>query len=324
VKITLASTIKDLLGNAFAGKTVTYTIGDFTGPTLVVTPPASPVATLFTVDLQFNEPVTGVLNGITVVGGKLESVAGILSSGGTEFVVTVSAKEQTAVTIVISDAITDISPNTNKFAGQTLTYTTGDFTKPELVSMSPIIRITDNYPVFKMTFTENVMLGAGGSLKVYKINTTTAILDIPITADMISGKDVVVSYAVTQNGLDKSMRYYVLVDGTALTDMAGNAFIGVSDRAFWTFMTGPVFATDVPVVNSEFKVYPNPFVDVVNLVTSSQLSKVVVTNIAGQVVKEVVNPTNSIQLSELRSGIYFISMYNMDNVIAQTVKIVKR
>lgn len=329
VTITLATTIKDLLGNAFAGKAVTYTVGDFTPPTLIVTPPASPVATLFTVDLLFNKPVTGVLNGITVVGGKLVSVAGILSSGGTEYTVTVSALEQTTVNIVISDAITDITPSTNKFAGQTLTYTTGDFTKPELVSFSPNAKLADNYPVFKMTFTENVMMGAGGSLKVYKINSTTAILDIPITADMISGKDVVVSYTLAQNqsGLDKNTRYYVLVDGTALTDMSGNAFIGVSNQATWTFLTGSVFATGVaPTVNSslEFKVYPNPFVDFVNVDNASMLSKLVVTNIAGQVVKEVVNPTQTIQLNELRSGIYFISMYNMDNVIAQTAKIVKR
>jgi len=327
VTITLATTIKDLFGNAFAGKAVTYTVGDFTPPTLIVTPPASPVATLFTVDLLFNKPVTGVLNGITVVGGKLVSVAGILSSGGTEYTVTVSALEQTTVNIVISDAITDITPSTNKFAGQTLTYTTGDFTKPELVSFSPNAKLADNYPVFKMTFTENVMLGTGGSLKVYKINSTTAILDIPITADMISGKDVVVSYTLAQNqsGLDKNTRYYVLVDGTALTDMSGNAFLGVSNQATWTFLTGSVFATAIAPTNSlEFKVYPNPFVEYVNVDNASMLSKVVVTNIAGQVVKEVVNPTKTIQLNELRSGIYFISLYDMDNVIAQTAKIVKR
>jgi len=330
VIFTLANTIKDLLGNAFAGKTTTFTVGDFTGPTLVVTPPATPVSTLFTVDLLFNEPVTGVLNGVTVTGGTLKSVVGILTSGGTEYTLTVSAKEQTLVSIVLANTITDISPNTNAFAGQTLTYTTGDFTPPTLVSMSPSAGVTlaDNWPTFKMTFSENVKLGAGGSLTVYKVNTTVpAIPAIPITADMISGNVVTVSYALTQNGLNKDTRYYVLVDGLALEDNAGNAFAGVVDQAAWTFKTGPVFATGVStLVNGslEFKVYPNPFVDFVNVDNASMLSKVVVTNIAGQVVKEVVNPTKTIQLNELRSGIYFVSMYNMDNVIAQTAKIVKR
>ena len=151
-------------------------------------------------------------------------------------------------------------------------------------------------------------------------------LEIPITAAMVSGKDVTVTYAPTQTGLDKSTRYYVLVDGLALEDNAGNAFAGVSDVAAWTFRTGSQFLTGVdPSVNvSLFKVYPNPFVDFVNIDASSKLSKVVVTNIAGQVVKQVVNPANRIQLNELRSGIYFISLHTSDNVIAKTVKIVKR
>jgi len=101
----------------------------------------------------------------------------------------------------------------------------------------------------------------------------------------------------------------------------------VSDRAFWTFLTGNVFATLVPSAENsslEFKVYPNPFVDFVNVDNASQLSKVVVTNIAGQVVKEVITPADRIQLNELRSGIYFMSLYNTDNVIVKTAKIVKR
>jgi len=243
------------------------------------------------------------------------------------YTLTISALQQKEVTIVLTDAIKDISPNTNKFAGDTLTYTTGDFTAPELVSSTPLDETTtDNHPTFKMTFSEDVVLGAGGALKVYKVNTSTAVLTIPVTAAMINGKDVTVTYAATQSGLDKDARYYVLVEGSALEDKAGNAFIGVSDVAAWTFKTGPAFLTEVPTIDGslEFKVYPNPFVDYVNVAYASELSKIVVTNIAGQMVKEIVNPTERIQLNELRSGIYFMSLYNSDDVIVKTAKIVKR
>ncbi|HAH22891.1 MAG TPA: hypothetical protein DCL77_03875, partial [Prolixibacteraceae bacterium] len=325
VKLTIAAGIKDAtLRNKLAADVVkTYTVGDNTAPTLVVTAPAAPVATVFTVGLKFSEKVNGILVGgstITVTGGKLTDITG----SGDSYTLTVSAAQMTEVTIVLNDAILDNAGN--KFAGVTLKYTTGDFTAPKLVTMTPSadLVLADNYPTFKMTFSENVKLGAGGNLTVYKINTTTAALTIPVTATMISGKDVTVSYTATK-GLDKDTRYYVLVSASALTDLAGNAFVGVSDAAAWTFKTGPVFATDTKLVpTSEFKVYPNPFVDVINLTNSSELSKVVVTNIAGQVVKEVVNPTSSIELNELRSGIYFISLFDMDNVIAKTAKIVKR
>ena len=322
-----AGLVKDVWTNSYLGiadkTTWAFTTGDFTGPTVVVTPPVSPVATVFTVGLKFNEVVTGVLGGVTVTGGTLTDVEGTTDT----YTLTISALQQTEVTIVLTDAIKDISPNTNKFAGLTLTYTTGDFTAPELVTWTPFDETTtDNHPTFKMTFSEDVVLG-DGALKVYKVNTVTPVLTIPLTAAMINGKDVTVTYAATQSGLDKDARYYVLVDGTALKDKAGNAFIGVSDVAAWTFKTGPDFATvirDPKDGSLEFKVYPNPFVDYVNVANVSELSKIVVTNIAGQMVKEIVNPTERIQLNELRSGIYFMSLYNSDDVIVKTAKIVKR
>jgi hypothetical protein len=322
LKIILANTIKDAANNALATTTFTYKVGDHVAPTLVVTPPVAPVANVFTVGLKFSEPVSGVLGGVTVTGGTLTTVSGL----GDEYTLTVSALEQTLVTIVLTDAIKDLSLNMNPFAGETLTYTTGDFTAPQLVTWTPLSETTtDNHPTFKMTFNEDVVVGDGGKLTVYKVLTTTPALEIPITAAMISGKDVTVTYTTT-NGLDKNTNYYVKVDGLALEDIAGNKFAGVNDATAWTFKTGDHFLTSIdPSVNvSLFKVYPNPFVDFVNIDASSKLSKVVVTNIAGQVVKQVVNPANRIQLNELRSGIYFISLYTSDNVIAKTAKIVKR
>ncbi len=328
VSIALANTIVDAADNALEATTFNYTVGDHVAPTVTVTAPEAPVATVFTVGLEFSEPVSGVLDksGITVTGGTLTDVTG--EAGGMVYTLTVSSTEQTEVSIVLSGLIKDISLNANAFAGQTLTYTTGDFTAPTLTTWTPTdgTTIADNHPMLKMTFSEDVMVGTGGSLKIYKVNTTDVALDIPITAAMINGKDVTVNYTTT-TGLDKDTRYYVLVDGTALKDNAGNSFAGVSDAAAWTFKTGADFVSgiDNPVDGSlEFKVYPNPFVDYVNVANASKLSKIVVSNIAGQTVKEIVSPSNKIQLNELRSGVYFISMYNKDNVIAKTAKVVKR
>jgi len=323
-----AGLVTDFWNNAYMGitdkMTWKFTTGDFTGPTVTVTDPASPVTKIFKVGLKFNEPVSGVLDGVEVTNGKLEDIEGM----GDTYTVTISAKEGNKVTVKLTDAIKDLSPNTNKFAGLTLPeYTIGDFTAPVLESMTPMDEtITGNHPEFKMTFNEPVALGSGGSLKVYKVATSTPVLTIPVTAAMINGKVVTVTYAATQNGLDKDSRYYVLVDNTAIKDIAGNAFVGVDDISSWNFKTGPAFVTPAITVDGslEFKVYPNPFVDYVNVANASVLSKIVVTNIAGQAVKEVVNPTERIQLNELRSGIYFMSLYNSDDVIVKTAKIVKR
>lgn len=197
-----------------------------------------------------------------------------------------------------------------------------DLAAPLAVGYTPSATTTaDNHPQLVVTFNENVAVGTG-SAKIVKASDGTTVVTIPASAITVSGKTATLTYA---GGLDKDTQYSVIVESGVVKDLAGNAFAGVTATSTWTFKTGPVFATPVvdPVNTLEFKVYPNPFVDYVTVTNASQLSKLVVSNIAGQVVKEVVNPEATIQLNELRSGVYFISLYQ-DNKVVSTVKLLKR
>ena len=320
VTLALGSGIKDAAGNTLSATTFTYTIGDHVSPTVTITDPAAPVAKVFTVGLTFSEAVSGVAvgTGVTVAGGTAS-----LTGSGSTYSLTVTAAEQTEVTIVLTDLIKDLSANANKLVAKTVKYTTGDFTAPT-ATFSPngtTTPTTNNYPALVMTFNENIAVGTAGSVKIVKKSDGVTTVTVPVSGVTVSGKTATITYA---GGLDKNTEYYVLVDGTAVKDLAGNAFAGVTATTTWTFKTGPVFVTDAIVINSlEFKVYPNPFVDYVTVTNASELSKVVVSNIAGQVVKEVVNPSNTIQLDQLVSGVYFISLYE-GNTVIKTVKIVKR
>jgi hypothetical protein len=338
--LTVPATVKDVAENAIEVTEFTYTVDNFDAPELVSWTPADG-STGITQDtalvMTFDKPVMAGTGKISVYNSLLELFKSYpitaANIDGMKVTVPVTGLkiETTYVVVFEENTVKDLQglPVAALTDPTVWNFTIGEFTAPQLVSWTPLATtITDNNPTFKMTFNENVALGEGGSLKVYKKDSNTPTLVIPITAGMISGKEVTatITYNAATGGLDKNTDYYVLVDGLALTDVAGNKFAGVSSITAWTFKTGPVFVTgiDTKPNSSEFKVYPNPFVDVVNLVSPSQLSKVVVTNIAGQVVKEVVNPANSIQLNELRSGVYFISLYDMDNVNAKTAKIVKR
>jgi len=230
--------------------------------------------------------------------------------------------------IVPAGAVTNTEITKDPFAGILNTYTWNFTTATDLSAPTAIYTpngtttpTTDNYPSLQMTFNEDVTV-ATGNVKIYKASDNVLTVTIPVTAAMLSGKTVSLTYA---GGLDKNTNYYVLVDAGVVKDLAGNAFAGVTATNTWTFKTGADFATPVvPVISdSQFKVYPNPFVDYVTVSNASELSKVVVSNIAGQIVKEVVNPDGTIQLNELRSGVYFISLYQ-DGVVIKTVKIVKR
>lgn len=271
----------------------------------------------FEVALTFSRPVTvaeGDITGGTVIPGT-----------GTEFIVAMTGDDLATVSLVLGTGIVDAAGNT--FAGQTFTYTIGDNTSPSLLSWTPLeVTLANNDPTFLMTFNEDIALGTGGKMLIYIVGTSIPAMSIPLTDAMISDKTVTVTNIAAMGGLYKNTPYYVLVEGSALTDIAGNEFAGVTDVNAWTFMTGPVFITDNEDLfhRTTNKVYPNPFVDYVDVDSSSALSKVVVLNIAGQKVKEVINPSQRIELGDLKSGVYFLSMYNIENVMVKSIKIVKK
>jgi hypothetical protein len=82
--------------------------------------------------------------------------------------------------------------------------------------------------------------------------------------------------------------------------------------------------TDVPVVETiDFKVYPNPFNNELNIDNYDKLTRVTVTNIAGQRVLDVQYPERVIRTANLVSGVYVVTLFTEDG-IAKSERIVKR
>ncbi len=75
--------------------------------------------------------------------------------------------------------------------------------------------------------------------------------------------------------------------------------------------------------NLQFKVYPNPFSDILNIDNSDRLSRVTVTNIAGQRVIDVQYPERVIRTSNLVSGVYIITLFNEEGIV-KSDRMVKR
>ena len=120
------------------------------------------------------------------------------------------------------------------------------------------------------------------------------------------------------------MKYYVLVDNGAITDLNGNKFAGVADPTAWTFTTGSVFKTSTKDLSSvEFKVYPNPFNDHLNIQNNDKLTRVTITNIAGQRVLDIQYPERVIRTDNFVSGVYIVTLFTSDGV-AKSERIVKR
>ena len=212
------------------------------------------------------------------------------------------------------------------------TSVTIDTTDPTATYSPNGVTIEDNQPeALVITFDEKVVLSeAGGNLMITAVGGTEASVTVPLAAEMVSedGMSVEVTYdAAVSGGLDKATEYSVTVDAGAFEDMSGNTWDGVADETEWTFTTGADFATGVvdPVDESPvFTVYPNPFNENVKVENADKLSRIIISNVAGQRVKDIVSPTEMIQTSDLRSGIYFITLITKDDVVAKTERIVKK
>jgi hypothetical protein len=127
--------------------------------------------------------------------------------------------------------------------------------------------------------------------------------------------------------VNKLLFVYTPVDGHYFT------VTGIINGANSLFKLEPRKAADVidltkttPVIdidNLQFKVYPNPFNDYLNIDNSDRLSRVTITNIAGQRVMDIQYPERVIRTSNLVSGVYVITLFTEEG-IAKSERMVKR
>ncbi|WP_415326430.1 T9SS type A sorting domain-containing protein [Chryseobacterium sp. MMS23-Vi53] len=74
---------------------------------------------------------------------------------------------------------------------------------------------------------------------------------------------------------------------------------------------------------NNIKVYPNPFSDVLNISDIANVKNVIVTDVSGRLVKTVANPASSLQLGELKQGMYLVTL-EMKDGSKQTIKTIKK
>jgi|GEM_PF-2009097 len=317
------------------------TIADGEAPTFVT---GLPDATTEKVDTTgvvlkavFSEAIaagTGSLNVYDSADALVETIsAGVVNGDTIAFTMTKDLAEVTTYYVLADSALVkDLAGNASaKITDKTAwTFTTGDFTAPVITPVTPEsgTTLTTAHPeALIMTFDENVIAGSG-NLYIYNGETAERTFAVADATFDVSTSGVTTVTIPLSGSLDQKTTYHVLIDEGFVTDKSGNAFAGITSATTWTFTTGDFATGTDPIVDGslDITVYPNPLTDGDNLKvkTSSTLSKVVITSITGQKVKEIINPSDVIiSGSELRTGVYFISLY-VDNAIVKTERIVKR
>jgi len=196
---------------------------------------------------------------------------------------------------------------------------------PAIDSVTPMDTIETNHAVFTMVFENEVMFNDSvmGYLTVTAKDSADATLEIPITSDMVDGNTITVDYDYTVVGaLDVNTTYVVAVDSGIVTG-DGLAWDGVTGD--WMFTTGSDYPTGIenPTTAVEFKVYPNPFNDHIKIENYDKLTRVVLTNIAGQRVLDIEYPSYEIRTGNLVTGVYVVTLI-ADDKIVKSERIIKR
>ncbi|MEC3874407.1 fibronectin type III domain-containing protein [Chryseobacterium salviniae] len=82
-------------------------------------------------------------------------------------------------------------------------------------------------------------------------------------------------------------------------------------------------STSEITTKNNIKVYPNPFTEVLNISDASNVKNVLVTDIAGRLVKTIANPGKELHLGELKQGLYLVTLEMIDGS-KQTIKTIKK
>lgn len=242
-----AGAVLDLSNNAYAG-TTTYsftTAVDSVGPTVLTYDPAigaTGVALSPTLVLTFNENVqrgTGTIVLRTLGGATVESFNAATSPRITIVGNTVSIAPSVALTInliyfldIPAGAFQDLQGNAH--AG-TSTYNFATITQAVTVTtFSPANGATnvDLLGNLSLTFNTNVIAGVGQITLSYAPNQVVETFNV-VTSQRLAFSGTTLTIDPT-NALDFGRVYFLTIPAGAITDLAGNAYVGTSSYNFTT------------------------------------------------------------------------------------------
>lgn len=277
-----ASAFKDATDNTFVGITnnTTWdfaTIGpDLTAPTAVTLIPAdgtSQVPIDMDLTITFNEPISDG-------GGNL-----IIKKISDDAIVETIAISSNQVTL--SNSTATINP-TNDFDNSTSFYIeieqtafkdaagnfyagiadniTWDFTTleidttpPSITVLSPTNGATDVAidQNLIITFDEEVMAGSGNIIiKSLGDDTTIESIDVSSNTVVFSSNMVIIDPSID---LISTTSYYVEIDDTAIQDIIGNVYLGISDNSGWSFTTVSITGLEEFSIKDKMIVTPTQF-----------------------------------------------------------------
>ncbi|WP_258105771.1 Ig-like domain-containing protein [Marinoscillum sp. MHG1-6] len=244
----------DANNNSYAGindlSTWSFTIGDFTVPSVLNFYPANgdvDITKDTTLSVKFDDVVQPSDDGsIYLVYGDSSNfeaipIASVNFSGDSIYFSHSLFLDDSTYAVIIPDTV--ITDDKGNFFGgvndlATWSFTIGDFTAPIVEAVYPMDGATGitNDSTLSIKFNEPVQKGSGNITIVLTSSPGTIIetIDVNTPAVTISGDSVTISHALLSDVTD----YSIIVPGSTITDLSGNAFAGINNAGDWNFETG--------------------------------------------------------------------------------------
>lgn len=157
-----------------------------------------------------------------------------------------------------------------------------------------------------------------GSLGVSAANIVTKSLNVPATATL--GSKVRMRIKAVYGGNPPSSNATTNMQNPCANTGGTSHWGQAEDYTIEVVPLGSLAVTDVKKAN--IAVYPNPFVDVVNISDVKNVKSISVMDVSGRQVKTL-GASSEINLSDLQSGMYIINL-NMEDGSVKSVKAIKK
>lgn len=288
--------IQDLDGNSYPGISDptlwNFTAGDYTKPTIVNLTPANDaenVSLTANLEIIFSENILPGSGSIVIKNSTTGSALTTFDVSAVDITANVATmnpgpdfEEKTSYHVLI-DGGAFVDESGNEFAGiadnSTWSFTTGDFTNPEIVELSPennasnVAIGTDLYAIFSEEVVANT-----GLINIMSGTATAESIDVLSDQVEINADTVFIKPGFSMNG---ETSYHVLIDNNAFHDMAGNSFAGITEESIWQFNTEDITQPTVTLTSSESGTVNDDFVVTITFseeVTGFEISDIDVTN----------------------------------------------
>lgn len=264
--IVISNGIADDHENKIPASTFSFTTGDFTAPTLVMTNPknaAINISTKPTIQMNFSEDVQGVnANNLTLrIGSKsgTKIAIGQITQGANNsytFTPTAALNEKAKYFVVASNGITDLEDN--KLVESSFSFTTGDFTAPSISISTPSNNATNVpiKPMIQINFSEEVQSVNESNLTLREGSKSGAKVTI---GQITQGENN--SYTFTPAVALKENTTYFVTASNGITDLQNNKLVTSS----FSFTTGDLTVPSVSIIspsNNATNIPTNPLIHV--------------------------------------------------------------